>query len=92
MADRKTMTIQVDVPPRLYRFSQNRSVGLALGACTGVSITLCPLLLFQLGRSGASYGDWRVIACLIVTFVVPFTDMRLGASIFNHAQRKRAKA
>ena len=86
------MTIQVDVPPQLYRVVQNRLVGLALGACTGVSITLCPLLLFQLGRRGAGYGDWRVIACLIVTFVVPFTYMRLGMSIFNHAQRARSKA
>jgi len=82
-------TIQINVSRRLFRAMQFRPLALLVGALTGVSVTLSPAYLFMLGRDGASFGDWRVLTCLMVTYLIPLVYMRFGGPVVEVAWKRR---
>jgi hypothetical protein len=92
MAEGEFETFEVTYPVRLVRLFQNAPFVYTLGALTGVSITFCPYLLFTLGRGGASFTDWRVLACVALAYLIPFAYVRLGGRVMEAIWKRRSKA
>jgi hypothetical protein len=51
----------------------------AVTALTCLSLAFVPVFLFQLGKTGVSYGDPRVIVCFAAIFLVPLVYIRFAA-------------
>ncbi|HEY6233146.1 MAG TPA: hypothetical protein VIW64_17915 [Pyrinomonadaceae bacterium] len=58
-------------------------LSLLLTAMTAVGLAFVPLILFTLGRQGASFSDPRVIACIVTIFLVPLVSLRLAAIVID---------
>lgn len=84
--------IQIAIPCRLFRLVQSRPFGLLAGTLAGGSLTASPMLLFMLGQEGVSIRDWRVIACLSVTFFIPLVFIKLGSLVMNAAREEQVDA
>ena len=78
-------TVQIEVPRRLFRAMQWRPLSLVVSALTGISVSFCPLSLYELGSAGVSFWDWRVLANFAVIVLVPGVYMRLGAPVLARA-------
>jgi hypothetical protein len=83
-------TVQVDVSSWLLRAMRFRPLSLVVGSLTGVSITFSPFWLFMLGRGGASLGDWRVLCCFMVTYLVPMVYIGFGGPVLQVAWKRRS--
>jgi len=81
--------IEVQVGAASYRAVQSPPVFWAVCALTGVSVSVAPLSLFMFGHQGVSGSDWRVLACFLVTYLVPLVYMRLGSPVLEHAWKHR---
>jgi hypothetical protein len=57
-------------------------------ALTGVSVSFCPLSLYQLGRDGVDITDWRVLTDFAVIFLVPGVFMSFGAPVIALAGKR----
>jgi hypothetical protein len=88
----KTVEIAVEVPADAYRLAQNPVLYFTIAGLTGVSVTFSPLFLYEFGREGVGWSDWRLWACFGVTFLVPMFYARLGAAVAAHAWRNRHRA
>lgn len=81
--------ITIRVPTRVYRLAQNRPLVFVISALTGVSITFFPLFVMLLGGSWESLGDWRVLSCLLATYLVPMFYINLAAPVLRYAQENQ---
>jgi YHS domain-containing protein len=71
--------VPVDVPRWLFRALHRRSFSLVVSSLTGVSITFCPLFLYQLGHDRLPITDWRIVGCFLVTYLEPMVYIQLAA-------------
>src|SRR5262245_58479203 len=85
-------TVQIDVPRKLFRAMHWRPLNLLVVALTGVSVSFCPLSLYELGRANVSFWDWRVLANFAVIVLVPGVYMSLGAPVLARAWSSRKDA
>jgi hypothetical protein len=83
------LELTVRVPASTYRLAQSRPLMLVVSVLTGVSITFCPAFLVIFGGSIQRLFDWRVLACLLVTYLVPLFYMMLAAPVAQHAREHR---
>jgi hypothetical protein len=83
-------TVQIDVPRRLFRAMHSRPLNLGVSALTGVSVSFCPLFLYQLGGAKVSLWDWRVLVNFAVIFLVPGVYMSFGAPVLARAWNPKA--
>ncbi len=81
--------VEISLPRFWFRLLQRPLAYYTVAALTGVSITFVPLSLFWLGRSGASYRDWRVLACFLVVYSVPLVYVRLGGPVLKEVWEGR---
>jgi hypothetical protein len=82
--------VTVRVPTWLYRAAQRPLFYAPVSLLTGVSVTFCPLYLFLLGGGSVDrLSDWRVIACLLIAYIVPLLYMMMAGPVFRHAWRHR---
>jgi hypothetical protein len=83
-------TVQIEVPRKLFRAMHLRPLNLLVSALTGVSVSFCPLFLYQLGGAKVSFWDWRVLANFAVIFLVPGVYMSFGAPVLARAWNPKA--
>jgi len=88
----KTVEVTVNVPADAYWLAQMPVLYFTVAALTGVSITFSPLLIYEFGRDGVAWSDWRLWACFGVTFLVPMFYARLGAPVAAQAWKNRKHA
>lgn len=81
-------TIQVVVPQRYIRLLRRRLLVLVVGLGAVSGITVIPAFLYQLGQTGASLWDWRVLVCSATTFLFPLVYLALGARVIEAANRQ----
>ncbi len=81
-------TVQIDVPHWLFRVMHWRPLNLLVCALTGVSVSFCPLFLYELGSARVSFSDWRVLANFAVIVLVPGVYMSLGAPVLARAWQR----
>ena len=84
--------VEIVLPKFWFRLLQRPLAYYTVAALTGVSITFVPLSLFWLGRSGASYRDWRVLACFLVVYLVPLVYVLLGGPVLKEVWKARSDA
>ena len=87
----RTVAVTADVPRDAYWIAQKSVLFFTVAALTGVSITFSPLFLYQLGREGVGWSDWRLWACFGVTYLVPMFYMRIGGAVATQAWKDRKK-
>ncbi len=58
-----------------------------VAALTGVSITFCPLFLYQFGRAGADFTDWRVLGCFAIGYFVPMVHFGLASPVMKQLRQ-----
>ncbi len=87
----RSVRVTVEVPADAYRLAQNPVLYFTVAALTGVSVSFSPFFLYQFGREGVGWSDWRVWACFAVTFLVPMFYARLGAPVAALAWKNRRK-
>src|SRR4051812_50030501 len=93
MLNTQADTVQIAVPRKLFRAMQSRPLNLLVSALTGVSVSFCPLSLYELGSAKVSFWDWRVLGDFAVIVFVPGGYMRFGAPVLAPAwNTKRARA
>ncbi len=80
-------TVQIEVPRWLFRAMQWRALNLFVSALTGVSVSFCPLSLYELGAARVPFGDWRVQANFAVIVLVALVYMTFGAPVLKRAWR-----
>jgi len=78
-------TIQIEVPRTLFRAMRSRPLNLLVGALTGVSVSFCPLSLYEFGLAKVSFWDWRVLANFALILLVPGVYMSFGAPVLARA-------
>lgn len=83
-------TVQIEVPRTLFRAMHSRPLNLGVSALTGVSVSFCPLFLYQLGAAKVSLWDWRVLVNFAVIFFVPGVYMSFGAPVLARAWNPKA--
>jgi hypothetical protein len=81
-------TVQIEVPRWLFRSMQLRPVNLIVSALTGVSISFCPLSLYELGTARVPFSDWRVLTNFAVIVLVACIYMSFGAPVLGRAWRR----
>jgi hypothetical protein len=54
-----------------------------IAALSGVAVTFCPAFLYEFGRQGADYGDWRVVACWLTTVIIGAIHFRLSMPLMR---------
>ena len=84
-------TVQIEVPRWLFRAMQWRPVNLSVAALTGVSVSFCPLSLYELGTARVPFWDWRVLTNFAVIVLVPGIYMSFGAPVLGRAWRHSTK-
>ncbi len=72
--------VVVDIEPKTVRLIRSRFFW-AIAALTGVSISSCPLLLYQYGKEGVELRDWRVLTCFAVTYLVPSVFLKIASPV-----------
>ena len=82
-------TVQIEVPRKLFRAMHWRPLNLLVVALTGVSVSFCPLSLYELGSARVSFWDLRVLANFAVIVLVPGVYMSLGAPVLARAWSPR---
>ena len=87
----KTVSVTADVPGDAYWVAQNPVLFFTIAALTGVSVTFFPLFLYQLGREGVGWSDWRLWTCFCVTYLVPMFYIRIGGAVATRAWKDRGK-
>jgi hypothetical protein len=87
----KTVAVTADVPGDAYWVAQNSVLFFTIATLTGVSVTFSPLLLYQLGREGVGWSDWRLWTCFCVTYLVPMFYVRIGGAVATRAWKDRRK-
>ena len=78
-------TVQIEVPRKLFRAMHWRPLNLLVVALTGISVSFCPLALYEFGSAEVSFWDWRVLANFAVIILVPGVYMSLGAPVLARA-------
>ncbi len=78
-------TVQIEVPRKLFRAMHWRPLNLLVVALTGLSVSFCPLALYEFGSAKVSFWDWRVLANFTVIILVPGVYMSLGAPVLARA-------
>ena len=92
MSTSQVETVEIVLPRFWFRLLQRPLAYHTVATLTGVSFTFVPLSLFWLGRSGASYHDWRVIGCFLVVFLVPLVYVHLGGPVLKEVWKDRGAA
>jgi|ERR1051325_2412383 len=59
----------------------------AVTALTCLSLAFVPVFLFQLGKTGVTYADPRVILCFAAIFLVPLVYIRFAALCLSQVRR-----
>src|SRR3954452_23346283 len=90
MLNTQADTVQIAVPRKLFRAMQSRPLNLLVSALTGVSVSFCPLSLYELGSAKVSFWDWRVLGNFAVIVLVPGVYMRFGAPVLAQAWNTKA--
>jgi hypothetical protein len=70
--------VEVKLSNQWVKFARSPFV-VAVTALTCLSLAFGPVFLFQLGKTGVSYGDPRVILCFAAIFLVPLVYIRFAA-------------
>src|SRR5262245_18568156 len=78
-------TVQIEVPRKLFRPMRWRPLNLLVVALAGISVSFCPLALYEFGSAKVSFWDWRVLANFAVIILVPGVYMSLGAPVLARA-------
>jgi hypothetical protein len=92
MLNAQVDTVQIEVPRKLFRAMHSRPLNLLVSALTGVSVSFCPLFLYELGRDKVSLWDWRVLANFAVIVLVPGVYMSFGAPVLARAWKSPTDA
>ncbi len=82
-------TVQIEVPHRLFWAMHWRPLNLLVAAFTGVSVSFCPLFLYQLGFARVPLWDWRVLTNVAVIFLVPGVYINFEAPVLARAWKRR---
>jgi hypothetical protein len=81
-------TVQIEVPRWLFRAMQWRPLNLFVAALTGVSVSFCPLSLYELGTARVPFLGWRVLSNFAVILLVSFVYVSFGAPVLGRAGRR----
>jgi hypothetical protein len=92
MLNAQVDSVQIEVPRRLFRAMHWRPLNLLVSALTGVSVSFCPLFLYELGSAKVSFWDWRVLGNFAVIVLVPGVYMRFGAPVLARAWKSPTDA
>ena len=90
MLNTQVDTVQIEVPRKLFRAMHSRPLNLLVTGLTGVSVSFCPLALYELGSAKVSFWDWRVLANFAVIILVPGVYMSFGAPVLARAWSPKA--